>query len=250
MEKLAADAAAETAAEAKVLLMNSFISVTTLNNHHMLVAKFLFSLNLHGREVIILFLIALLLYITGNSTCICNFMISQNFLWSKILSFSFLQARAGGGLGGIGGGSKKKVEEKKEVVVQLGLKTPEKPIHTRGFRRKEKHTHKVVLSAMEVQKQQIYTALKSQFSHKNSGIWKKGQHNNYTPFFFWFACLQEAEKAATNIRLQFEKVKLQEKMNEITTSFDDELELIRMEKFSLQVNMKCADLKMLAFYQA
>jgi hypothetical protein len=62
--------------------------------------------------------------------------------------------------------------------------------------------------------------------------------------------LQEAEKAAINIRLQFEKVKLQEKMNEITTSFDDELELIRMEKFSLQINMKCADLKMLAFYQA
>jgi hypothetical protein len=30
MEKLAADAAAETAAEAKVLLMNSLISVTTL----------------------------------------------------------------------------------------------------------------------------------------------------------------------------------------------------------------------------
>ncbi|KAH9568465.1 hypothetical protein CY35_03G078300 [Sphagnum magellanicum] len=119
------------------------------------------------------------------------------------------KARAGGGLGGIGGGSKKNVEEKKEeVVVQLGLKTPEKPIHARGFRRKEKHTHKVVLSAME-----------------------------------------EAEKAATNIRHQFEKVKLQEKMNEITTSFDDELELIRMEKFSLQVNMKCADLKMLAFYQ-
>jgi len=186
----------------------------------------------------------------GNSTCICNFMISQNFLWSKMLSFSFLQTRAGGGLGGIGGGSKKKVEEKKEVVVQLGLKTPEKPIHARGFRRKEKHTHKVVLSAMEVQKQQIYTALKSQFSHKNSGIWKKGQHLNYMAFFFWFACLQEAEKAAINIRLQFEKVKLQEKMNEITTSFDDELELIRMEKFSLQINMKCADLKMLAFYQA
>jgi hypothetical protein len=91
-----------------------------------------------------------------------------------MLSFSFLQARAGGGLGGIGGGSKKKVEDKKEeVVVQLGLKTPEKSIHARGFRRKEKHTHKVVLSAMEVQKQQIYTALKSQFSHKNSGIGKK-----------------------------------------------------------------------------
>jgi len=58
MEKLAADAAAETAAEAKVLLMNTLISVTTLKQSsyvscHIGSAKFRFSLNLHGREVII-----------------------------------------------------------------------------------------------------------------------------------------------------------------------------------------------------
>lgn len=53
MEKLAADAAAETAAEAKVLLMNSLISVTILKQSsyvgcHIGSAKFRFSLNLHG----------------------------------------------------------------------------------------------------------------------------------------------------------------------------------------------------------
>ena len=60
---------------------------------------------------------------------------------------------------------------------------------------------------------------------------------------------QEAEKEAKSVRLQFEKSKLVAKMMEIITTFDDELEDLRMEKFRLEVNMKCADIKTLVLYQ-
>ena len=38
-------------------------------------------------------------------------------------------------------------------------------------------------------------------------------------------------------------------MRSIINAFDDELEKLRMEKYRLEVNMKCADLKTLVLFQ-
>lgn len=60
---------------------------------------------------------------------------------------------------------------------------------------------------------------------------------------------QEQEKEATQIRLRYEKSKLESEMRKIIMDFDNELEKLRLEKYRLEVNMKCADLKVLVMYQ-
>ncbi|XP_073389428.1 cilia- and flagella-associated protein 44 isoform X4 [Physcomitrium patens] len=61
--------------------------------------------------------------------------------------------------------------------------------------------------------------------------------------------LEESEKEANHIRLRHEKSKLESEMRKIITEFDDELERLRQEKYRLEVNMKCADLKALVMYE-
>ncbi|KAG0579336.1 hypothetical protein KC19_4G091500 [Ceratodon purpureus] len=61
--------------------------------------------------------------------------------------------------------------------------------------------------------------------------------------------LEEKEKEAKIIRLRYERTKLESEMRSIINAFDDELEKLRLEKYRLEVNMKCADLKTLVMYQ-
>ena len=51
------------------------------------------------------------------------------------------------------------------------------------------------------------------------------------------------------IRLRYERTKLESEMRSIINAFDDELEKMRLEKYRLEINMKCADLKTLVMYQ-
>lgn len=65
-----------------------------------------------------------------------------------------------------------------------------------------------------------------------------------------FSVLQQQEQDMTQLKLKYEKTKLEEKNILIIQGFDDSVEDLKLKRFNLEINIKAAELKMMCLYQA